>query len=699
MQLSKYLGQATGIQYGGVQDQSEVMQGNAGFAGLIVGEFKHGRLNQPFLVTKSTIKARLGYQPDNPHYQAVQDALDMGLPSVWVMRVAAINGGGGVVVPPDNGLPPAHLETRLASLVIEGFYVEDTDLPYLNVEYSNLYGVNGHRCSRARFAAVINGLIVGDINMNNDLGGSFPRDDEYNTIEAISSRQIGTYSRYSRIDISEEQASGLAELNNSNIEFTLAPRWDFPHDGITWIRFSLRQADGTLHKLYDQTYYLGQRYSFDILQPELGITNTTSNPVYAPNGILTYLHPIRAKWSGNGFTALYDGINVLVNPSESNTVEFEVCVVDASLNDGLLVEYSLETPFPDMHLSGNILTIDVGADFSNRNVRLTVDVSNPADPVNDLSRQVSFNLSSMALDLSASVLYKSNDIWQAIETGNTIPYGLLYHKYDVTEVILNDKVTSTLGNCFGGEDIANIKLSKNLTTVGKDSFPLLNRVRKLELPDGFTTFTGTGCFGNLGKGLSDNPNPETGCYFTELILPSTLTDIAYSAFTDWQPLTEPYDKYNAVVDLRDTNLQRINTSFMSVGRSHGVRIKLLFPDSLERIEGESFENSYIKELRLGRNIQYVSRRAFREAYAVRAAVDLGGGNFTYPDLAIPVITILREDAVLEPETPDPLGGLEFNEYRKLHVPHNLLDAYKSSSIWSSIVSPSMMSGIDPNDFD
>lgn len=87
--VTKILGNASGIQYGGVQDQSEVMQGNAGFAGLYIGEFKHGRFDRPMQINQGNIRARLGYEPNNPHYQAVQDALDMGVPFIWVQRVSS----------------------------------------------------------------------------------------------------------------------------------------------------------------------------------------------------------------------------------------------------------------------------------------------------------------------------------------------------------------------------------------------------------------------------------------------------------------------------------------------------------------------------------------------------------------------------------------------------------------------------------
>ena len=93
------LGEAIGVQHGGMQDRtsSNTVQGIT--HGLIIGKFKRGRTDQPMRINKDTIKARLGYEPNNPFYQVVQDCVDR-FTSVWVLRVGASNGGGGVVVPP-----------------------------------------------------------------------------------------------------------------------------------------------------------------------------------------------------------------------------------------------------------------------------------------------------------------------------------------------------------------------------------------------------------------------------------------------------------------------------------------------------------------------------------------------------------------------------------------------------------------------
>ena len=75
-----------GIQYQGVNDAS----GGTGaypIQGLIVGQFKRGRLDKPMTIHRDNIKAMLGYDPKNSYYTAVQDILNQGVPNVAVLRI------------------------------------------------------------------------------------------------------------------------------------------------------------------------------------------------------------------------------------------------------------------------------------------------------------------------------------------------------------------------------------------------------------------------------------------------------------------------------------------------------------------------------------------------------------------------------------------------------------------------------------
>lgn len=84
---TKSLGKAVGIQNQGVQDNSRLRAGQGGAVGVIVGQFKRGSLNKAFPVTIENYRARLGYDPKNPHYVAVQDLFALGYPLVWILRV------------------------------------------------------------------------------------------------------------------------------------------------------------------------------------------------------------------------------------------------------------------------------------------------------------------------------------------------------------------------------------------------------------------------------------------------------------------------------------------------------------------------------------------------------------------------------------------------------------------------------------
>jgi len=87
MTVSKVLGAQAGIQYSGVSDKSEADPTVQLLNGVIFGRFKRGRFDKPFKVTSESIRAKLGYDPTNKDYVAVEDALANGAPFVWVIRV------------------------------------------------------------------------------------------------------------------------------------------------------------------------------------------------------------------------------------------------------------------------------------------------------------------------------------------------------------------------------------------------------------------------------------------------------------------------------------------------------------------------------------------------------------------------------------------------------------------------------------
>ena len=99
---SKILGEAPGIQYQGVKDESEVNQSGGITTGYLVGYFKRGFMGKPFTVTKDNFQALLGYDPSNPDYLAVEDVFNRGVPSLQVLRIGSFvdsgadsgNGGG-----------------------------------------------------------------------------------------------------------------------------------------------------------------------------------------------------------------------------------------------------------------------------------------------------------------------------------------------------------------------------------------------------------------------------------------------------------------------------------------------------------------------------------------------------------------------------------------------------------------------------
>ncbi|WP_235985090.1 hypothetical protein [Acinetobacter baretiae] len=92
---TKILGEAVGIQWQGVQDRTQGQPSSNGVP-LLVGSFKRGRIDKPMIIHNGNIKSELGYEPNNADYIAVQSMLDLGVPSVNVLRVSNVQDTGCV---------------------------------------------------------------------------------------------------------------------------------------------------------------------------------------------------------------------------------------------------------------------------------------------------------------------------------------------------------------------------------------------------------------------------------------------------------------------------------------------------------------------------------------------------------------------------------------------------------------------------
>lgn len=87
MKLTKILGAQSGIQSSGVKNNSGADTTVQLLNAIIFGQFKRGRFDRPFKVTLENIRAKLGYEPDNKDYRAVEDTLKMGIAYIWVQRL------------------------------------------------------------------------------------------------------------------------------------------------------------------------------------------------------------------------------------------------------------------------------------------------------------------------------------------------------------------------------------------------------------------------------------------------------------------------------------------------------------------------------------------------------------------------------------------------------------------------------------
>lgn len=134
----------------------------------------------------------------------------------------------------------------ISALVIEAIYLDLGDKQQLLDEYQDVEEYSGHICNNAQFEVQINDVVIGTVNMNNAGGTFYPYEDLQNIPLAISNSPNAWYgsfnSRYSRIDISEQQAESIVAHSSSEIiQVSLRPLSQTPHNDVTWLRISLKE--------------------------------------------------------------------------------------------------------------------------------------------------------------------------------------------------------------------------------------------------------------------------------------------------------------------------------------------------------------------------------------------------------------------------------------------------------------------------
>lgn len=86
--MTKFLSDQAGIQYDAPQDKSESSSPERGNA-VIFGNFKRGRYDKPMKITLENMRAKLGFDPWNAQYQAIEDLLKINSGGhVWVQRLS-----------------------------------------------------------------------------------------------------------------------------------------------------------------------------------------------------------------------------------------------------------------------------------------------------------------------------------------------------------------------------------------------------------------------------------------------------------------------------------------------------------------------------------------------------------------------------------------------------------------------------------
>ncbi len=190
---TEILDQESGIQYQGVKDKS----GSTGVfpvIGLITGSFRRGRFDKPMTITNSNIRAMLGYDPTNPAYIAVQDALAQGVPSVQVIRIAS---GVDYEEPTQPELPPEdECDCESSSLFTPDLTSATTDDMKMNRYDEVIIVVEGD--AQSTWVSYADGTLIKSV-FDQNIAGSFAdtlrvtrHDNEGTVIENISNQCITT---------------------------------------------------------------------------------------------------------------------------------------------------------------------------------------------------------------------------------------------------------------------------------------------------------------------------------------------------------------------------------------------------------------------------------------------------------------------------------------------------------------------------
>lgn len=97
----KLIDKQVGIQYKGVNDLTENDKVKSLTHGVLIGKFKRG-FKKPFVVSSTTYRKLLGYDPNNPDYKAVEEFFASGGRHLTIVR---------------TGSPKQQIRTKQPSLI------------------------------------------------------------------------------------------------------------------------------------------------------------------------------------------------------------------------------------------------------------------------------------------------------------------------------------------------------------------------------------------------------------------------------------------------------------------------------------------------------------------------------------------------------------------------------------------------------